>query len=451
MKITFLGATGTVTGSKYLIEHEKKKILVDCGLFQGHKELRLRNWDKLAVDPASIDAVILTHAHIDHSGYVPLLVKNGFKGKIYCSEATYSLCNILLPDSARIHEEDARRANQYGYTKHEPALPLYTEEDAKRALRHFNTLGFGKPFYIGDELHFTFSRSGHILGSSFISLSDGNQAIVFSGDLGRSHDPIMNAPAKIQDADYLLIESTYGDRLHEKTDPIEEVGEIIKSTLSKSGSVVIPAFAVGRAQMILYYIYQLKKAGTIPHVPVYLDSPMAINATTLLKKHLKEHRLHEALCSEVCEVATYTRTVEESKEIMNSHMPSVIISASGMATGGRVLHHLKHFITDSNNTILFTGFQAGGTRGDRLVKGEKEIKIHGSLYPVRARIENLRNMSAHADYEEILQWLRNFRSPPKKTFITHGEPKAALALKEKIEKELGWNTVIPEYLYSEEL
>lgn len=451
MKITFMGATGTVTGSKYLIEHGKKRILVDCGLFQGYKELRLRNWDKLPVDPASIDAVILTHAHIDHSGYLPLLVKNGFRGKIYASEATYALCEILLPDSGHIHEEDARRANRYKYTKHHPALPLYTEDEARHSLEYFHTLGFGNPFYLDDDLHFTFSRAGHILGASIISMSDGDQTVVFSGDLGRQNDPIMKTPAKIQDADYLLVESTYGDRLHEKIDPMEEMGEIITSTVTQGGSVVIPAFAVGRAQMILYYIYQLKKAGAIPSVPVYLDSPMAISATNLMKEFLREHKLPEGLCDDVCGIATYTRTVDESKRIISSHMPSVIISASGMATGGRVLHHLKNFITDRNNTILFSGFQAGGTRGDRILKGEKRIKIHGDFYPVRARVENLGNMSAHADYEEILEWLRNFRSPPKKTFIIHGEPEAAASLKEKIEEELGWNVVIPEYLDTEEL
>ena len=451
MRLTFLGATGTVTGSKYLIESNDTKVLVDCGLFQGYKELRLRNWEKLPVNPASIDAVILTHAHIDHSGYLPLLVRNGFKGKIYCSEATYALCAILLPDSGRIHEEDARRANRYRYSKHKKALPLYTEENAKRALEHFHTLGFGQPFYIDDTLHFTLSRSGHILGSSFISLSDEDKTVVFSGDLGRPNDPIMKTPAKIQDADYLLIESTYGNRLHKEVDLMEEIGEVINSTVSQGGTVIIPAFAVGRAQMILYYIYQLKKTGAIPHVPVYLDSPMAISTTSLLENFMNEHKLPEKMCREVCETATYTRAVEESKRIISSSMPSVIISASGMATGGRVLHHLKHFITDRRNTILFTGFQAGGTRGDRIIQGEKHIKIHGDMYPVRARVENLGNMSAHADYKEILQWLSNFRSPPKKVFITHGEPEAAAALKERIEEELGWNVIIPEYLDSEEL
>lgn len=451
MQLTFLGATGTVTGSKYLVEHNNKKVLIDCGLFQGHKELRLRNWENFPVKPASIDAIILTHAHIDHSGYIPLLVKNGFKGKIYCSAATYDLCAILLPDSGYIHEEDARRANQYGYTKHNPALPLYTEEDAQKSLKYFRTVDFGNPHYIGDELHFTLSRSGHILGSSFIVLSDGKKTVTFSGDLGRPNNPIMKTPAELQYTDYLLIESTYGNRLHEKTNPADEIGEIIRSTAAKGGTVLIPAFAVGRAQMMLYYIYQLKQAGKIPDIPVFLDSPMAVNATKLLCKFKNEHKLPEGVCSDVCNIATYTHTVEESKALDNSAMPIVIISASGMATGGRILHHLKNFMGDENNTILFTGFQAGGTRGNRMVNGEKRIKIHGDFHPLRARVENLDSTSAHADYEEILDWLGKFRKAPIKTFITHGEPEAAASLKEKIEERFGWNVEIPKYMQSENL
>lgn len=451
MKITFLGATGTVTGSKYLIEHGDKKILVDCGLFQGYKELRLRNWAGLPFDPATLDAVLLTHAHIDHSGYIPLLVKNGFKGKIYCSEATYALCQILLPDSGYLHEEDARRANKYGYTKHKPALPLYTEKDARDSLHQFHTVGFGTPLYLDDEVHFTLSRAGHILGASFIALADTKITVTFSGDLGRHHDPIMKTPAELQHTDYLLIESTYGDRLHPKTDPLEEIGEVIRSTAAKGGSVVVPAFAVGRAQSMLYYIYHLKQSGSIPDLPIFLDSPMAISATKVLCQFHNEHRLSEKLCADVCDVATYVNTVDESKHLETMSMPSVIISASGMATGGRILHHLKHFVVNPRNTILFTGFQAGGTRGDRMVEGEKEVKIHGQFYPVQARIENLTSLSAHADYEGILKWLRGFKKPPRKTFITHGEPAAALSLKEKIQEELGWNVVIPEYLESQEL
>ncbi len=451
MKITFLGATGTVTGSKYLVECKNKKILIDCGLFQGYKKLRLRNWEKPPVDPKTIDAVILTHAHIDHSGYIPLLVKNGFKGKIYCSAATYDLCSILLSDSGYLQEEDARRANKYHYTKHKPALPLYTQTDAKKSLEYFKTVEFEKTVDLGGENSFVLSQSGHILGSSFITLSSKKKTITFSGDLGRLSDPILKSPTKLQNTDYLLIESTYGNRLHDKIDPLIEMGKIIRDTVSKGGSILIPAFAVGRSQSILYYIHQLKKSKAIPDIPVYLDSPMAINASKLLCKFNQEHKLSQKQCEDVCGVATYTRTTEQSKEIADIYMPKIIISASGMATGGRVLHHMKRLISDHKNTILFSGFQAGGTRGDRLLKGEKETKIHGAMYPVKARIENLTGASAHADYEEILQWLSNLKEAPKTIFITHGETEAAKSLKEKIEKKFGWNVVIPEYLQSENL
>lgn len=451
MKLTFLGATETVTGSKYLIEDENKKILIDCGLFQGYKELRLKNWEKFPIDPAIIDIVILTHAHIDHSGYIPLLVKNGFKGKIYTSAATYDLCSILLPDSGYLQEEDANRANRYGYTKHKPALPLYTEEEAENSLKYFQTIDFDKKIDIGNGLSFILKNSGHILGSAFVILSNQEKTITFSGDLGRLNDPILRSPKKLQYTDYLLIESTYGNRLHKKIDPIVEIGEIIRSTVAKGGTIVIPAFAVGRAQDILYYINSLKQSGAILNIPVFLDSPMTINATKLLCKYKEEHKLSEELCMHVCDVATYTRTVEESKKIDSSPMPKIIISASGMATGGRVLHHLKHFMTDHKSTILFTGFQAGGTRGDRIVKGEKLIKIHGEMYEVNARVENLTSTSAHADYEEILEWLDNFKEAPKKVFVTHGTIEAAKSLKEKIEKQFGWNVEIPKYLQSETL
>jgi len=453
MKLTFLGATGTVTGSKYLLEHAGKKILVDCGLFQGLKELRLRNWEKLPVDPASIDAVLLTHAHIDHSGYIPLLVKRGFKGKIYCSEATFDLCNILLPDSGYLQEADADRANRHGYTKHKPALPLYTRKDAEKSLKQFKDVDFGKPYDFGGGLTFTLSRSGHILGSSFIQIGDGQTSILFSGDLGRTEDPVMKSPAQMQHADYLVLESTYGDRLHKESNPLDKIGEIIRNTAARGGSVIIPAFAVGRTQSILYYIYELKKANAIPAaVPIFLDSPMAIDATQLLRKHKNDHRLPEKLCADVCHVAKYVHTPEESKALDHGNgVPAVIISASGMASGGRVLHHLKYFIGDARNTILFTGFQAAGTRGARLVHGEGEIKIHGRMWTVRAQVEVLHNTSAHADYGEILEWLRHFQEPPRNTFITHGEPEAASSLKMKIEDHLGWKAVVPDYLQKVEL
>lgn len=451
MKITFLGATETVTGSKYLIEENSIKVLIDCGLFQGYKELRLRNWDVFPLAPASIEAVILTHAHIDHSGYIPLLVKKGFRGKIYCSKATYDLCSLLLPDSGHLQEEDAERANRHGYSKHHPAMPLYTEDDAKTSLKYFHPVDFGKTYFLKEDLHFRLSRSCHILGSAFITLSNGSKDIVFSGDLGRPHDPIMCSPTKIDDATYIVIESTYGDRLHDTQDPAKKLGEIIRKTVTQGGSIIIPSFAVGRAQSILYYLHKLKEAKAIPDIPIFLDSPMAVNTTQLLCKYKNEHRLPDTLCSEVSHIATYINSVEASKQLDQSVMPSIIISASGMATGGRVLHHLKHYVTDPKNTILFTGFQAGGTRGDRLLKGEKVIKIHGELVPVRAKIEALHNLSAHADYEEILSWLSNFQKPPQKIFITHGEHYSAASLKAKIEERFGWTVYVPSYGYSEEL
>jgi len=453
MKLTFLGATGTVTGSKYLLEDGEKRILIDCGLFQGLKELRLRNWAELPIDPASVDTVILTHAHIDHSGYLPLFIKNGFKGPVYCSSATADLCDILLPDSGYLHEEDARRANRYNYSKHKPALPLYTQEDAYDALEQIKPVSFGDEHALSDFLSFHMTRAGHILGAACVTISDGQSSIVFSGDLGRPDDPVIKAPAQIQNADYLILESTYGDRLHEDTDPQGQLGEIIRKTAARGGTVVIPAFAVGRTQSLIYYIHELKKAKRIPDLPVYLDSPMAINVTKLLQQHDAEHRLSHEQCAEVCNSVLYTQSVEQSKAIYekNNGLPTIIISASGMATGGRILHHLKHYISDPRNTVLLAGFQAAGTRGARLMHGETELKIHGHLYPVRAQIEMLDNMSAHGDYQEIINWLKNFRKPPRKVFITHGEPEAASSLKFKIEEHLGWNVEIPDYLDEHEL
>lgn len=451
LEIKFLGATGTVTGSKYLVTHKNKQILVDCGLFQGHKELRERNWHTLPIEAKSIDAVVLTHAHIDHTGYTPLLVRQGFRGPIYSTEATYDLCAILLPDSGYLQEEDARRANRYGYTKHHPALPLYTQEDAQACLQQFSTLDYSQSLDLGEGLTLTLERAGHILGSSVVTLNDGQKSILFTGDLGRTDDPMMLPPAQIPHTDYLVLESTYGNRQHKKTEPVKEMGEIIRATTAKGGHVIIPAFAVGRAQMILYIIHQLKQQKTIPDIPIFLDSPMAINATKLLCKYSNEHKFAPGLCQEICGSATYTPTVEESKAIAHIHMPSIIITASGMATGGRVLHHLKHYLPDPKNTILFTGFQAAGTRGHSLVGGQSEVKIHGEMYPVRARVENLSNTSAHSDYHETLAWLKGFARPPKKVFLTHGEPKASASLKRKIEQQLGWKVVLPKYLQKEKL
>jgi metallo-beta-lactamase family protein len=451
MQLTFLGAAQTVTGSKYLLEHKNKKILVDCGLFQGHKEMRQRNWEKFFTDPSEIDAIILTHAHIDHSGYIPLLVKNGFRGKIFCSAATFDLCKILLTDSGFLQEEDARRANRYKYSKHHPALPLYNEAEAEESLKFFQPLAFNQKHDFDETFYFTLTPSGHILGSAFVSIFFDKKSVIFSGDLGRKNDPIMKPPSQLQQADYLLIESTYGDRLHEKTDPAEMLKIAINKTAARGGTIVIPAFAVGRAQNILFQLYLLKQQNAIPEIPIFLDSPMAIDASEILQKYSDEHKLGKNLCDKVCKIARYTRSTEESKSLNEIKMPMIIISASGMAEGGRVLHHLKNYIPDHKNTILFTGFQASGTRGDKIIRGEKEIKIHGNIYEVNAEIVNLTGSSAHADYEEILDWLNNFKTAPKKIFITHGNPEAATSLQEKITKKFGWNVVIPQYLQTEKL
>ncbi len=453
MKITFLGAAETVTGSKYLLEAGSKKILVDCGLFQGKKELRLQNWTGLPFSASSIDSVVLTHAHIDHSGYLPKLVKDGFRGNIYCSEATRDLCNILLPDTGHIQQEDAESANRHHYSKHSPALPLYTEFEARKCLKFFKPVSLYTLHKISNEFSFSLHPVGHIPGACSVRIVDRNKiSILFSGDIGRLYNPVMKPPGKIQAADFLVVESTYGNRAHDKDDPVEDIGRIVRETVHRGGTVVIPSFAVGRAQAILYYLYVLKKKRKISaDIPIYLDSPMAISVTSLLSKHMNDHRLSIEECESVSNIAIYTNTPEESKAINRNNMPKIIISASGMATGGRILHHLKHYLGDKRNTILLPGFQAHGTRGDRLMRGEKEIKIHGQMWPVHAQISQLDNMSAHADFNEILTWLEDMPSSPSKVFITHGEYESAHAMKDKILEKFGWNTCVPGYLYSETL
>ncbi len=451
MHIQFLGATETVTGSKYLITTKRHKILVDCGLFQGLKELRLRNWQKPPINPAEIDYILLTHAHIDHSGYIPLLIKNGFRGKIICSKATKALCSILLPDSGHLHEEEARYANKKGYSKHHPALPLYTQEEAEASLAYFHTVPFDKPIKIDNELQFSFHYAGHILGASFIRIQHFDTSILFSGDLGRFNDPIMLPPSPAIASDYYVIESTYGDRLHKDIDPKEELEDIINRTAKRGGTILIPAFAVGRAQSMLYYIHQLIIENKIPTIPVYIDSPMATDATKLFYQFSHEHRLSREFSEAVCRTAHYTQNVEESKSLDNQKMPMIIISASGMATGGRILHHLKHFAPEHQNTVVFCGFQATQTRGDRMVKGEKQIKMFGQMVSIQAEVIQLNNTSAHADYKDMLNWLGTVKQQPRKVFITHGEAQAANALKDKIENQLKWQCKVPSYLYPEEL
>ncbi|KTD25187.1 MULTISPECIES: MBL fold metallo-hydrolase RNA specificity domain-containing protein [Legionella] len=451
MQLTFLGATQTVTGSKYLLEMGSKVILIDCGLFQGYKELRLRNWERFPVNPGEIDAVIVTHAHIDHTGYLPLLVKNGFKGPIYATPGTKALSSILLPDSGHLQEADAKFANKQGFSKHRPALPLYTELDARKALLQFEVVDFGISYPLLNQGTFELSRAGHIIGASFVKIKNDATSVLFTGDIGRPHDLVMQAPTVVDEIDYLVMESTYGDRLHDATDPLLQLGNIINQTTQRGGSVIIPAFAVGRAQALLYYIYLLKKSGKIPDIPVFLDSPMAINATQILRTYREDHRLDIEQCKGLCSVATYVNTPEESKQIDYQKKMQIIISASGMLEGGRILHHLKVFGPDHRNTIILTGYQAGGTRGARLLKGERELKIHGQMVPIQAQVEVISSISAHADYQELLTWLSHFKRPPQTVFITHGQAQSSVAFKQKVEKQFGWKCVVPFYLQSVEL
>lgn len=457
MKLTFLGATGTVTGSKYLLNIEtksgdEKRILIDCGLFQGLKQLRLRNWDTLPINPKDIHTVILTHAHIDHSGYLPLFVKNGFSGKVYCTEATRDLCEVLLLDSAYLQEEEAKYANKRGFSKHLPALPLYTQEDAQKAITLLTAVGYEQDIDLGDGITTRLSPSGHILGSAFVHIQNSKTSILFSGDIGRPHDILMKAPVRIKQADYLVLESTYGNRLHDKTDPKIRLAEIINQTVNRKGVVVIPVFAVGRAQELLYYIHLLKTSGAIENnTPVYLNSPMAVDATAILNHYRGEHRLTPEESHALCHTAIMVNGIEESKRLNETNGPMIILSASGMATGGRVVHHLKAFAPNPKNTILFVGFQAAGTRGAAMLDGAESIKIHGQYVPVHADVKYLPNLSAHADYAEILDWLDGFESPPKTTFITHGEPTASDAMRLHIEEKLHWKTMVPDYLQTVDL
>lgn len=451
MKLTFLGAAETVTGSKYLVSFNHFNLLVDCGLYQGRKALRLRNWQPMPFDPATLDAVVLTHAHIDHTGYLPRLIKGGFKGPVYCTEGTKDLCAILLPDCGHLQEEEANRANKRGYSKHHPAQPFYSRLEGEAALSHFKPLPFHQPFQLAASLSVEFLPAGHIIGAAFVRIHANGQTLLLTGDMGRPHDPMMKAPTVIQESDYVVMESTYGNRRHEAGHPKTYLKEIINQTAQRGGTIVISSFAVGRTQATLYYIYLLKQEKAIPDLPVFIDSPMAVNATHILLKHQEELRITAEVCRQMHESVTYVTTPEDSKALDQSSWPKIIISASGMATGGRVLFHLQTYGGDSKNTLLFTGYQAEGTRGDRLMKGEKEIKIHGEMVKIRAQVAALSNTSAHADYEELLAWCRHYKQAPQKIFITHGEPAAAHALKEKIEQQLGWTCEVPQYLQCETL
>ncbi len=446
MKLQFLGATGTVTGSRYLIEHRGAKLLVDCGLFQGYKQLRLRNWAPLPVEPSSVDAVVLTHAHIDHSGYLPLFVRNGFRGPVFCTTATRDLCRIMLPDSGGLQEEEAEFLNRHHMSRHSPALPLYTREDAVHCLKSFKTVGWDKAWEPVAGLTARLHRAGHIPGAASVWLDSGASTLLFSGDLGRPVDPVMRGPDPIVAADRMVVESTYGNRLHPAVDSLEQLVQVINRTAARGGTVVIPAFAVGRAQALIHMINLLKQRNLIHRLPVYLNSPMAQDATDVFLRHPGELRLSPAECGALADGVIQVRSVEESRDLNAQRGPMVIIAGSGMATGGRVLHHLKAFAPHRRNTVLLSGFQAGGTRGASLAAGARSLRIHGEEVPVHCEVAQLACASAHADAAEIEAWLRGAPRPPATTFITHGEPDAADALRQRVERSLGWQTCLPDYL-----
>jgi metallo-beta-lactamase family protein len=444
MEITFLGAAGTVTGAKFLVTSGRTRLLVDCGLYQGVKALRLRNWKELPVDPSHIDAVALTHAHIDHSGFLPALVRDGFSGPIYTTPPTKALCEIMLPDAGRIQEEDARYANKEHFSKHSPALPLYTEEDALRVLPRIRTVHFGSEVEVGD-LTIRLQLAGHILGAASVWVSDGETSVLFSGDLGRTDDLLMHPPEPPCEADFLVVESTYGDREHSEVDPIGSLGSILERTVGRGGVLVIPSFAVGRAQTLLYCLHQIFEQRENGPIPVYVDSPMATDVTELYTTFAPYHRLTRAQCDAVCDVAKFTRSVEESKALDGKRWPMALISASGMATAGRILHHLKAFAPDPRNTIVLPGFQAPGTRGASLAAGAPSIKIHGRYVPVGAEVVQLDFFSAHADQSGLLDWLGACPRPPKRVFVTHGEPVASDTLRRVMGEKLGYEAYVPDY------
>ena len=445
--LQFFGGAGTVTGSKYLIQDGQHQLLLDAGLFQGPKELRLRNWSTPPFRPAEIEAVVLSHAHIDHSGYLPLLVRQGFRGEIFCTSGTADLLAVMLLDAAHLQEEDADHANRQGYSEHKPALPLYTIRDAEATLKQIKPIRYDEPVVVADWVTAIFRRAGHILGSATVELQIGGAnrfRLVFSGDLGRWDQPILRDPELVPQADTLLLESTYGGRRH-TADSEGELARVVNDAVKRGGALVIPAFAVGRTQQLVWMLRQLEEQNKIPSVPVYVDSPMAINVSAIYCRHPEEHDLDmaalmdEKRCPLCCRQHHLVKTVEESKALGRLTGPCIIISASGMATGGRVLHHLEQRLPDPRTTVLLVGYQGAGTRGRSLQDGAATVQIHGQEIPVRATIETLDGLSAHADQEEIFRWLAGFKQPPQQTYLVHGEPEQAQALAQAIRTRLGWN------------
>lgn len=451
--LSFHGAAGTVTGSRHLLRIGGKNILVDCGLFQGPKNLRLKNWDPFPISPIDIDLIVLTHAHIDHTGYLPRLIRQGYSNPIICTHTTAQLCKYLLPDTAHLQEEEARWANKKGYSKHSPALPLFTAEDAENTLKLFKPVQFGDHFNIAPGYRLKFRPTGHILGAAYLDIKTTDNGhprkIVFSGDLGRPRDEILREPSQAYNVDYLVLESTYGDRRHSAEQPRAELVRVIRQTVERGGALIIPAFSVGRTQTLLYILRELEEEKLIPALPVFVDSPMAIGATDVFRNNTRDLNLEcrtEFLSGKNLFSPTnlrYAQTVDESMAINRQTDPCIIISASGMLAGGRVLHHLKNRLGDKQNTLLFIGYQAEGTRGRQILDGAQKIKIFGKEIPVKAHIERIEGFSGHADYQEILAWLMGFNQAPKHIFLVHGEPDAAGALADRIRERFGWTVSIP--------
>jgi metallo-beta-lactamase family protein len=454
--IAFLGAAGTVTGSKHLVEVDGRRVLVDCGLYQGLKELRLRNWERLPIDPASVDWVVLTHAHIDHTGYLPRLVDAGFRGSISATGATADLMKILLPDSGHLQEEEAAYHNRRGTSKHKPALPLYTAEQGLAAAERVKAVTYqAPPLSLVEGVTVSFTRAGHILGSAIVTVDvrvgAGRRRIVFSGDLGRYAAPILPDPAPIGEADYIVVESTYGDRVHDREAIADQLERVISAAVARGGALLVPAFAVGRTQELMYHLAGLEKAGRIPRLPTYVDSPMAISATEIFCAHPEEFdgdmraMVMNRNCPLECADVRLARTPDESRAINAVTGPAVIISASGMATGGRVLHHLRQRLPDARTTVLLVGYQAIGTRGRQLQEGATSLGLFGEQVPVRAHMETIHGLSAHADSEGLMRWLRTASRVPRRVFVVHGDPVPARALATRIAKELGWAVDVPAY------
>lgn len=455
MELAFLGATGTVTGSRFLLEVEGKRLLIDCGLYQGLKEYRVRNWEPFPVSPDRIDLVFLTHAHLDHVGYLPRFCREGFSGTIHCTHATRDLAEIVLLDSAHLQEEDAYWANKKGYSKHRPALPLYTVPDAEHALSLLAPVHYGEDIFLTESLRVKFKDAGHILGSSLVDIKTTKggrtRRVAFSGDLGRPDRPILRAPTQLYEVDYLILESTYGNRLHDSRPPEQELARVINESVERGGVLIIPASAVGRTQELLYSLRELEERDEIPTLPVYVDSPMAIDATAVFEKRKGYYDLKAKVLELQGKRILQTKRIrfcrhrDQSKAINAVERHAIVVSASGMVTGGRILHHLEQRLPQPKNTVLFIGYQAEGTRGRTILEGKPAVKVHGQEVPVRAHVEKISGFSAHADYQEVLAWLVGFNRPPRKTFIVHGEPAAAASMAGKIRERLGWEVVIPQF------